>query len=784
MDNSLLIEAKKYRDNNISVMPIKSDGKNPTLDTWTPYKLKLIDKKTFIKGVERGGDGLAVICGYNDIEVIDVDCKYDLTGKLWDNLRESIYEHLPEVLDSLIVKTVGGGYHIYYKCETKEGNKKLASRPTTETEKLSNSKENVKVLIETREFGGYVCAPPTVGYKVVSGSIENIIVITKEQRETLFNICRSFDEVPKKVEIIKNKEDKGLYSNENSPFKDFDKRGDAITILQQHGWTVTRVCGERIFMLRPGDTKSKTSGNFHTGLNVFYVFTSSSEFEPNKGYGPASIYVILECNGNPKVAYRKLLDEGYGEKYKNTTYNESNVVEQFNKDYAVVDCNGSVEIWKISVDENGQKKESRYKTSDFKMMFSNQKINVDDKNIPITTLWINSPNRRQYKSVVFKPGQKLDEYIYNFWSGFTCDNIPGDCSKYLRHIKEVIAENDSKIYEYILDWMADAVQNLQFRPGVALIIRGDQGVGKGVFIDNFGKLFGRHYLHITDSNSLVNKFNSLLEGKCIVFADEAFWGRDKLISGKLKGIITERELQIERKGNEAYSSNNFIRLIAASNNDIVVPVEKGDRRFFVVEAQPTYKGNYKYFEDIEDEMANGGRNALLDILLKRDISTKSIKNFPKTKALTDQKASNLDDIEQFVVSLLEAGSFKELMKSFPIFLIIDGLKNKDTWEEKVLTKDLFSLYTKWCDSEKVKYPTKNKSLFSRKIRKIFMMTKRSRVKQNDALELPDLAKCKEMFNFYLGSDYFETEEEIRKDAEQMVQEMVMKQAEEVFKDEY
>ena len=770
IDNDLLIEAKEYRINNISIMPIRSEGKDPggLTVSWSHLRNKIISKEEFMDMHSKGGDGLAVICGYNDIEVIDVDSKYDLTGKLWDNLREAIFEHIPELLDSLIVKTVGGGYHIYYKCKTIEGNKKLAGRIATEVEQQIK-KEKFKVLIETRGSGGYVCCPPTRGYKIISGSISNIIYITEEQREILFGICKSFNEIPKVENIVKDKDDNKLYAQENSPFRDFDKRGDAVAILNKYGWSTVRVSGDRIFLLRPGDTKSKTSANYHVGLNLFYVFSSSTEFEPSKAYGPASIYIQLECNGDTKEAYHRLLKEGYGEKFKGVTYDVNNIVEQFNKHYAVVDCNGSVEIWRINIDENGQKKESRYKLSDFNMMFSNKKISEENKKpVPITSVWLNSPSRRQYNSVVFKPGQKLDESIYNFWSGFYCDNIPGDCSKYLRHIREVIAENDEVIYEYILDWMADAVQNLQKRPGVALVIRGDQGVGKGVFVENFGKLFGRHYLHITDSNSIVNKFNSLLEGKCLVFADEAFWGKDKIISGKLKGLVTEKTMQIERKGSESYASDNYIRLIACSNNDIVVPVERGDRRFFVVEATSTYKGNYKYFEDIQDQMANGGLNALLDMLLKRDISSKSIKNYPKTSALTDQKASTLDDVEQFIVSLLEAGSFKALMENFPIYLKIDKLNLKEIWSDKVPTRDLFSIFRSWCDFEKVKYPTNSLSLFSKKIRKIFNIKYGVKADNKQAFSFYTHQECMERFNHYLGSEYFQLENDPAKELEDLI----------------
>lgn len=263
--------------------------------------------------------GLAIICGKisGNLEAIDVDCKYDLTGTLFDDIMQRIIDELPDLAPRLVIaKTVNAGYHIIYRSEKIEGNKKLAFRETTAEEKKANPHEKHKALVESRGEAGYIAAVPTEGYKFTTGaaSIRNIPIITAEERDHLFEIARSFNQV---VETISHKnnfvESKPM---NKSPFQDFNERGDIRGLLERHGWKYVYTKGEKIYFQRPGDTKAKTSGDYHTGKGIFSVFTSSTIFEVQKGYKPCAVYTILECDGDWKKCYRKLLADGYGEPFR------------------------------------------------------------------------------------------------------------------------------------------------------------------------------------------------------------------------------------------------------------------------------------------------------------------------------------------------------------------------------------------------------------------------------------------------------------------------------------
>lgn len=307
MSKEIKDKAKEYLKAQLSVIPTKED-KLPALPSWKPYQSQRI-KEDEVEGLFTGANvkGLAIICGAisGGLEVIDVDTKHDTTGSLWDELRGLIEDNLPELYSRLVIaQTKSGGYHIYYRCTSIAGNLKLST------------KQNREVLIETRGEGGYVIAPPTPKYTYIQGEPGNIPTITPEDRDILFSISKSFNE----LEEIKTKVNTPTSTTYNStglsPFEDYNQRGDIVGLLESKGWRVVNQRGERINLLRPGSTDSKTSGNYHTGLRVLRVFSSSTEFNPDKGYSPAQVFSLLECNGDNKLTYRRLLELGYGEPYK------------------------------------------------------------------------------------------------------------------------------------------------------------------------------------------------------------------------------------------------------------------------------------------------------------------------------------------------------------------------------------------------------------------------------------------------------------------------------------
>ena len=92
--------------------------------------------------------------------------------------------------------------------------------------------------------------------------------------------------------------------------------------------------------------------------------------------------------------------------------------------------------------------------ADFKNRYMNQFIEVGQKKDgPIFesagVWWLKSPHRRQYKGMTFAPGRDVEGF-YNLWRGFAVQAIPGDCSMYLTHLRDVICKGNVDHFNYLI----------------------------------------------------------------------------------------------------------------------------------------------------------------------------------------------------------------------------------------------------------------------------------------------------------------------------------------------
>lgn len=287
----------------IQIIPI-NEKKIPLVEKWERSTAKHDISKCY---------GIGLVCGKisGNLEVIDIDLKYDLTGNIFADFKKTVSEINGEILKKLVVqKTVSGGYHLVYRCEVIEGNKKLAQRYATDAEKAKG--EKIKVLFETRGERGFIACYPTPGYELVYGSFDKIQTITPEEREVLFSVAYSFNEVVKEYRppvFQQKKQIKGL-----RPSEDYNERGDVVGLLCEYGWTVVGRKGSKILVKRPGDTKTAHSGNYDEEMKRFSVFTTSTEFEAQTPYMPYAVYCLLKCGGDFTKVPKMLYDEGYGER--------------------------------------------------------------------------------------------------------------------------------------------------------------------------------------------------------------------------------------------------------------------------------------------------------------------------------------------------------------------------------------------------------------------------------------------------------------------------------------
>lgn len=342
------------------------------------------------------------------------------------------------------------------------------------------------------------------------------------------------------------------------------------------------------------------------------------------------------------------------------------VLREFNDRHAVIansfggKCVVIEETWDATVNRSRLTMQS---FSAFRDRYMNRQVDMGEgkrgkrMEMPAGEWWLRHPGRRQYTGIVFSPARDVPDN-YNLWRGFDVEPKAGDCSLFLDHLRNVVCGGNSEHYEYLLGWMANAVQKPGEPGHVAVVMRGRQGSGKGIVPRIFGSLFGRHYMTVTKSEHLVGQFNAHLRDCVVLFADEAFYAGDKRHESVLKTIVTEPTLPVEKKGVDVEMAANCVHVMMASNEKWVVPTASDDRRYFVIDVSQSHVGDFAYFDRLFAQMENGGRQALLHLLMHRDQSNFQVRALPLTEARAEQQRLSLDPIAEWWLGILQRGTVR------------------------------------------------------------------------------------------------------------------------------
>lgn len=330
-----------------------------------------------------------------------------------------------------------------------------------------------------------------------------------------------------------------------------------------------------------------------------------------------------------------------------------------NEELAVVMVGGKALVLRETVKPDGGREVAFPRPHEVAPAYANRfvtrEVDGKSKRLNVFDLWMKSEYRRQYDRVVFEP-QGCAPSEYNLWQGFSVKPKPGTCDLFLAHIRDVICNGDEELNRYVLRWLATLVQQPGLLPGVALVLRGKQGTGKGMFVNTIGRLLGQHYVQVSSSDKLLGNFNGHTRNAVLLYGDEAFWAGDKRLEGVLKALITEPQRTIENKGLDAYQIRNVVHLILATNHDWAVPADMDDRRFLVLHVNDGHADDKAYFGALSAEMDSDGLSALLHFLLNYPAGDIRSEPVPKTPALLEAKLRTLSPIASFWLACLVNGS--------------------------------------------------------------------------------------------------------------------------------
>jgi len=305
-------KCKKLLDSGLSLVCI-GNQKVPNF----PWKLRqtvAYSKDEFEKDwsyeggiIKKNGDelqatnGVGIVTGFNDIEVIDIDLKIFKSLKeqqdFWNEYVKFLSDNIDDFDDKFVIyKTVNNGYHIIYRCAVIAGNQKIA--------KL---KGHTEAIIETRGNGGYVFIYEN---QVSTKSYYEIQEISELDREVLFQVSRYYDYVEEKDLIIEQKADKVTVENQIPVWQDYNEKTNITDVLSDE-FSIVKNLSDKYIIRRSGAT-SPHSGYIYKNSGCMYLFSTGSIYPAEKLLSPFSVYAHKYHNADYSVAAKDLYQKGFG----------------------------------------------------------------------------------------------------------------------------------------------------------------------------------------------------------------------------------------------------------------------------------------------------------------------------------------------------------------------------------------------------------------------------------------------------------------------------------------
>lgn len=391
------------------------------------------------------------------------------------------------------------------------------------------------------------------------------------------------------------------------------------------------------------------------------------------------------------------------------------IIERMNEDNAVLLTGGKVRIVHRSQDGGIH----IMGTTDFNTLMYNKTVTIPKRRRTTEAdIWMGHPDRREcIRGMGFFPDEPLwhDGYV-NLWQGWGVEPREGEWGMLQKHIREVICSGDEKLYNYVLDWMADIIQDPMEPKGTAVVMHGKEGTGKGTFCEMVGAIVGKaHYKHVTNERHLTGNFNYHLMDALFVFADEVVYGGSRSTAGILKSMVTEKQLVCERKGVDSFMYDNRVRLAVASNEDWFIPAGPESRRWLVLEVSDKYANKRSYFDALYGQMAEGGLEAMMFDLQTRKIKA-NLSIAPVTKGLEIQRAiykSTGDAVDIWM---------DECVGKMDLGVMDTG---QGGWPDDADRMELFEAFNKWAKEQKIR--TKGNAHFYRKVESYGFVKHRPRV---------------------------------------------------------
>lgn len=272
--------------------------------------------------------------------------------------------------------------------------------------------------------------------------------------------------------------------------------------------------------------------------------------------------------------------------------------------------------------------------------------------------------------ITFAPGEDLitkgdnGETLVNQWGGFKVEPDKARISQeevqpFLDYVFEVLASNDHKIRDYILQWLAHIFQRPAQKCKTAMVLVGLPGAGKSFLGHTVvsGIIGAKHSAITNDVQRLTRGFNMNFTNKIFIQCDEATNNKQKGAAAILNSMITDPNITIEPKGVDAFEQPNHARFLFTSNDEndaIFIGHGTADRRYTIIKVSDTRKDDLDYWTMMH-EWASANLAKLHKYFLQIEIDWKLISRPLVTAAKAEMQLRSMEPLDMWLRDMIARG---------------------------------------------------------------------------------------------------------------------------------
>jgi hypothetical protein len=265
--------------------------------------------------------------------------------------------------------------------------------------------------------------------------------------------------------------------------------------------------------------------------------------------------------------------------------------------------------------------------------------------------WMNDSEKLVYRKMDFYPENCPDD-VYNTFRPFAASTITetGGSAEMFFELLNELTKGDPK--EYAKKYLAYLLQKPNEKPTTCLVLRSNEGFGKGRLFYALKKVFGRHLVTETN-NPQEDVFGTNAEAYSqtkLVLMNESSATINFKNGDRLKSLVSDEDgLKVNQKYIKPFEIRNLAGTIIAGNGKTLVNKSVSDRRFVIYECGEKFIQNEEYFGCYTDYI-NQPKNqrAVYDALMAIDL-----KGFNHVKGMPKDTEANREAREKCLPKFLK-----------------------------------------------------------------------------------------------------------------------------------